>query len=174
MKKKLFFCTAVILLLFFVIPEIAHAGPYAQEQLNAAAGAQGARFGTAKDPRAILATVIQITLACVGILFTVYLVYGGFLMLTSRGEEEKITKGRKILQWGVIGMLIIFNAYAILLFINRYMGGAPGEGKADGPFWSSFEFTTDKDTSEFSNPDPLYEKSPAGNSNFWEDIGAQK
>ncbi len=140
---------------------------YAQTQLNAAAGAQGANFGQAKDPRAILMTVVQVVLGCVGILFTGYLVYGGFLMLTSRGEEEKVTKGRKILQWGVIGMFVILSAYSIVLFVNRYMKEAQEIDEHSGPFYTEFEFKTDEDTSEFSNPDPLYDKIPAGNA--WTD-----
>lgn len=155
----------IIFFLFFsilLVPVVVEAEGYAQTQLSAAAGTQGAQFGQAKDPRAIMATVIQVILGMMGILFTAYLVYGGFLMLTSRGEEEKITKGRKILQWGVIGMFVIFSAYSAVLFVDRYMKKAQDTGEHTGPFYTEFEFTTDEDTSEFSNPDPLYEKNPAG------------
>lgn len=135
---------------------------YIQQQLNAAAGAQGATYGQAKDPRAMVADVLTIALGVLGVLFTAFTVYGGFLLALSRGEEEKITKGKKILQYGVIGLFIIASATSIVLFIDRYMRAAQYDNDNGGAFYSEFEWGTDEDTSEFDNPDPLYEKNPAG------------
>ena len=145
---------------------------YIQQQLNAAVGMQGADFGQAKDPRSIITDVITIALGVLGVLFTAFIVYGGFLLALSRGEEEKITKGKKILQYGVIGILIIASATSLVLFIDRYMRAAQYDKNGGGPFYSEFEWGTDEDTSQFDNPDPLYEP-PPGSGNAWKDMGFQ-
>ena len=152
----------ILLLLISVLftPVLVHAEGYVQTQLNAAAGASGAGYGQAKDPRAIIATVVEVSLGFVGVLFVVYLVYGGYLILLSKGEEEKIKKGRNIIMYGVIGLFIILSAYSITLFVDRYMKRA--QGLEETKTW-----TTMDDTSQMMNSDPLNEPNPAG-PNAWE------
>ncbi len=48
-----------------------------------------------------------------------YALYGGFLILTSGGDEEKVKKGKTILMHGAIGLLVIFLASSIVSFILR-------------------------------------------------------
>ena len=51
------------------------------------------------------------------ILAVVYGLYGGFLMLTAGGEEEKMKKGRTILIQVAIGLIVIFLANSIVQFV---------------------------------------------------------
>ena len=169
MSKFLIIFSLFVSVLF--IPVFVHAEGYVQTQLNAAAGSGGANFGQAKDPRAIVATVIEVILGLVGILFVAYLIYGGYLILFSRGEEERVTKGRKILQYGIIGLFIILSAYSVVIFVDRYMRRSQTDTKGSGVFYDESGFTTLDDTSQFKNPDPLYEPNPAGNA--WKDMGFQ-
>ena len=162
-----FLITILLFLSILFVPCLVEAEGYVQTQLNAAAGAGGANFGQAKDPRAIAASIIEVALGMVGILFVGYLIYGGFLILMSRGEEEKVTKGRKILQFSIIGLFIILSAYSLVYFVDRYMKRA--QNQSDG---NQSEWTTMDDTSEFKNPDPLYEPNPAGD-NVWDDLNLQ-
>jgi hypothetical protein len=48
-----------------------------------------------------------------------YALYGGFLILTSGGDEEKVKQGKKILMYGAMGLLVIFLASSIVSFILR-------------------------------------------------------
>ena len=48
-----------------------------------------------------------------------YALYGGFLILTSGGDEEKVKKGKTILMHGALGLLVIFLASSIVSFILR-------------------------------------------------------
>jgi len=50
-------------------------------------------------------------------IFLILTVYAGFLYLTARGEEEKVTHAKETLQRGVIGLIIISAAYAIATFV---------------------------------------------------------
>ncbi|MCK5472315.1 hypothetical protein KAI54_03970 [Candidatus Gracilibacteria bacterium] len=50
----------------------------------------------------------------VGALAIAALVYAGFLYLTAAGNEEQTGKAKKIIIWVVIGIIVIFSAYAIV------------------------------------------------------------
>lgn len=71
-----------------------------------------------------LGRVIRLFTGVVGSLALLMFVYGGFLMLTSRGEAEKIEKGKKIFTYSTLGLIIIFGAYAILRTLFETIGAA--------------------------------------------------
>ncbi len=43
--------------------------------------------------------------------------YGGFLMLTAAGDEEKVKKGKTVLIQAALGLLVIFLASTVVSFI---------------------------------------------------------
>lgn len=65
------------------------------------------------DIRIILGRVIKGFLSIVGSIALLMFVYGGVLWLTSAGNPEYIKKGKDILVWAVLGLGVIFSAYAI-------------------------------------------------------------
>lgn len=82
----------------------------------------GCAFGTCgvpADPRSIVAVVIKIFMGILGIIYLVYTVYAGFVWMTSQGDTDKIDKAKSTLVTGVIGMLVIFMAYAIVRYVMR-------------------------------------------------------
>ncbi|MDO8425523.1 MAG: pilin, partial [bacterium] len=58
--------------------------------------------------------------------------YGGFLWMTANGAEEKITKAKKILINGAIGLLIVLSAFSIAQFVLSRLLGAIGDGGGGG------------------------------------------
>lgn len=77
-------------------------------------------FGTAgsqTEPIIIIAIIIQALLGLVGAGALLMFVWGGFNMIFSAGNEERVTKGKKILVWAVIGMAVILSSYAVLGFV---------------------------------------------------------
>ncbi|MBI5135095.1 hypothetical protein HZA86_02580 [Candidatus Uhrbacteria bacterium] len=52
-----------------------------------------------------------------GVMAVIVIMYGVVLMLTSRGEEDKVEKGKMMIVWTVVGMIVIGSAYAIAAFI---------------------------------------------------------
>ena len=94
-----------------------------EQQTQAFAGDKGAGFGEPKDPRAVVATIIQSLLGLLGILMIAYFVYGGYLIMTSAGQEEKITKGKSVLRNAVIGLVIILSAYGLTKLVTRVAYG---------------------------------------------------
>ncbi len=64
-----------------------------------------------------------------GSLALLMFVYGGFLWLTSRGEPDKIKKGKGIFVWSVVGLAVIFSSYFLVQFVLKGVAGAPTGGR---------------------------------------------
>ena len=88
-------------------------------KLGAAAGASGANLGDATDPRTIAAKIIRTILGVVGTIFLVLTVYAGFLWMTAAGNDEQISKAKKLLYDGAIGLAVILSAYSITYFVSK-------------------------------------------------------
>jgi len=69
------------------------------------------------DPRVIIGTAIKGALSILGSLALAMFVYGGFVWMLSFGSPDKVKKGRDILVWAFIGLVIIFASYAIVSFV---------------------------------------------------------
>ncbi len=114
-------------------------------QLQATAGESGAGYAAARDPRLIIASGIKVFLSFLAIIFLVYTVYAGFLIMTARGEEDKVAEGKKTLVRGVIGIAVILSAYSITLLAAKL---ATGDAAHQG------NYVEIKNTNvDFSNPD---------------------
>ena len=62
-------------------------------------------------------TIINVLLIAAGIVAVVAIIYGGVSMMTAAGDPGKITKGKKAVFGGVIGLLIVLLAGAIVNFV---------------------------------------------------------
>lgn len=76
--------------------------------------------------------VINIFLSILGVVAVALILYGGFIWLTSRGNEEKIAQAKKILSSAVIGLVIIFAAFGIAAFIFKQLETATGVNTGGG------------------------------------------
>lgn len=89
--------------------------------------------GSAEDPQGqtnisqIVGNIIKVALGIIGSITLGIFVYGGFLWLTSAGNSEKVSQGSSAMLYAVIGLFIIFGAYAILnTIISGIRSGASG------------------------------------------------
>lgn len=80
---------------------------------------------TISDPKPTIRIIINVTLGFLGIVVVVMIIYGGFLWLTSAGQEERVTKGKHTLVWAAIGALVISIAWTITSYILQ-LGRAIG------------------------------------------------
>ena len=118
MKKGLIIATTVLLFTLTVLPALA-------------ALDVGINYGTytglgTKDIREGIMTVIQYLLGFLGIIAIIIILYGGFVWLTSAGNEEKVGQAKKIITAGVVGLVIIFVSYAIASFVVSQLITATG------------------------------------------------
>ena len=75
------------------------------------------------DLRIILGEVIKKALTVLGSLTLLVFIAGGVMWLTSGGSEEKVAKGSKTMLYAVIGIFVIFAAYAILNTVIKTLTG---------------------------------------------------
>ncbi len=105
----------------------------AGDNLIKVAGDKGA--GLSDDLPGTAATVVKAVLALVGTVFFGLSIYAGLRWMTAQGNEEKVTKAKDTLEAAIIGIVIVFLAYAITAFVTGRLGSpaptAPG-GQAGG------------------------------------------
>ena len=81
--------------------------------------ANGCGLGT--DPGAVIGSrvtkPINVLLYIVGVLAVVMIIYGGFVYMTSAGDAAKVNKGKTILIYSIVGLVIAILAYAIVNFV---------------------------------------------------------
>jgi len=65
----------------------------------------------------IIGAIIGTILAILGVLLVILILYAGFLWMTSQGDKDKLKKAKDIIIQSIIGLLIIFAAYAITNFV---------------------------------------------------------
>ncbi len=75
---------------------------------------------------ATVANVINIVLGFLGVLAIVLILIAGFRWMTSQGNEEKISSAKKLMGAGVVGLVIIFVAYALAYFIVTQLANSTG------------------------------------------------
>ena len=109
-KNKLVFVLSFILGGIFLLPEIVLAQDLGFEY--------GEAIGLpSTDPRLVIARLIQIVLGFLGILALSLIVYGGFMWMTSAGNQEKIDRAKKVLKNAIIGLIIILSSFGIVTFV---------------------------------------------------------
>lgn len=85
-----------------------------KSSLGNTAGAAGL---TSKPLPTLIGSFIAAALGLLGVVLVVLIVYAGFIWMTAQGNDEKIKKAKGMITSAVIGMIIIFAAYAITNFV---------------------------------------------------------
>lgn len=73
--------------------------------------------GGTTDVYVIAGKIINVVLGFLGIVLLGYLLYAGFLWMTSGGETEKAEQARTMITNAIIGLVIIVAAFAISTFV---------------------------------------------------------
>ena len=68
-----------------------------------------------------------------GILVGVSIIFGGFLVLTSAGDESRVTRGRHAITSAVVGFAIVLSAWLIVnTIITIFIPGCSGQWNVFG------------------------------------------
>lgn len=77
------------------------------------------------DINILIGTIINAIMGIVGSLALAMFIYGGFTWMTAAGASEKVQKGKDIIIWATIGLIVIFSSYALVYFVlNNVIKGA--------------------------------------------------
>ncbi len=74
-------------------------------------------IGRNEDLDAWVQNIVANFMVFLAIIAVLYLLWGGFQILTAGGDEEKVTKGKTIIIQAGIGLLVIFLANSIVQWI---------------------------------------------------------
>lgn len=69
------------------------------------------------DIISMIIRIINYILTFLGVIFILMIIYGGFMWMTAAGNEERVKKGKGILQTAIIGLIIIILSRVLYLFI---------------------------------------------------------
>lgn len=75
--------------------------------------------GESVDPRLAAASIIQMMLQLLGIIFVCLVVLAGFWLITAKGDEGKIEKAQNTIQAAIVGLIIILMSYSITRFVGN-------------------------------------------------------
>lgn len=106
-----------------------------QTGLNDTATAAGIR--TSVSLPTIVGNLVGAALALIGVIFMVLMIYGGFLWMNARGNDQQVEKAKNLITAAVIGLVIIAGGYAITQFvvnnvlISTGVGGSSSGGSSD-------------------------------------------
>ncbi len=111
--------TAAIILffIFFSFPLAAQGANFWGKAEELVRGT-GGDTGLSSDITTPVGSAVSAVLAAVGVIFFFLTCYAGFLWLTAAGREEQAGKAKKILEAALIGMSMVFAAYAITFFVT--------------------------------------------------------
>jgi len=62
--------------------------------------------------------IVGLVLSFIGVIFLILMIYAGILWMTASGNEQQVTKAKGLMMNAIIGMIIVFAAYAITSFIG--------------------------------------------------------
>lgn len=94
---------------------------YAQGVKLPGYGSTGFKFAN-KSLGAIISQALEYAIVLGGIAMFVYLLLGGFELLTSAGNPEGIQKGTQKVIFAIIGFLVIFASYFIVQLVETMLG----------------------------------------------------
>jgi len=80
----------------------------------------------------VIARVIQAALSFVGVVFLILAIYGGYLWMTARGNEDQVTKAKNTIRAAAIGLIIVLAAFAISVFVVQIFGEGTLSDEAGG------------------------------------------
>jgi hypothetical protein len=131
MFKKIIFSSLLAFLFFFVLILGVNAQTVDNtlKGLNETATEVGAFEQQSKQSQAVGGLFIQSSagrligavLSFVGVLFLIMMIYAGIMWMTAQGNDQQVTKAKDLLINSIIGIVIIFAAYAITAFIGNFV-----------------------------------------------------
>ena len=79
------------------------------------------KTGSQGSARQLILNIVNFFLGFLGLLAVIMIIYGGMLYVSAAGKQESIDKGKKIIMYAVIGIVVILLSFAI---VNTVLGGA--------------------------------------------------
>lgn len=73
------------------------------------------------DPVTVAAQLVNVFLRVLGAITVFLMLYGGWIWIWARGNQEEITKAKDIIRGSIIGLLVILASFGVMQFIFYYL-----------------------------------------------------
>lgn len=70
-----------------------------------------------EDATCLITQVIRYILGGIAVIATMMFIWGGVLMLTSGGNEKRVTQAKETLAWAAIGIVVILLSWTLIKFV---------------------------------------------------------
>lgn len=126
-NKKFIFAGFLTVILIFGLFQIALAVVPSEVTEGLVNTAKEAKISTGGNVTNLIGNVIGGILSFIGVIFFALMVFGGFMWMTARGNEEQTKKALGTVTSAVIGLVIVLSSYAItnVVFQNTYLKPTP-------------------------------------------------
>lgn len=82
-----------------------------------------------KTANCLFLQLIRYFLAGVAIVSTLMFIWGGYLFLTSAGNAEQVKKGKDVILWSSVGIVVILGSWVLIQFLLQGLSGSTGVAK---------------------------------------------
>ncbi|MBU1421214.1 hypothetical protein KJ978_01895 [Patescibacteria group bacterium] len=125
-KKQNFYCIILLIIIVFIFSanSILVKADY-NFQENSGLNETGNNTGhkaiilSNKSPAEIAGLAIKIFIALLGIIFLGLMIYGGYIWMTARGNDQDVEKAKNTIVSATIGLIIVLAAYAVTAYIGK-------------------------------------------------------
>lgn len=73
------------------------------------------------DPVVVSAQIVNVFLRLLGLLSVLFMLYGGWIWIWARGNDEDITRAKDIIRGSIIGLIVILSSYGVMQWVFYYL-----------------------------------------------------
>lgn len=95
---------------------------FAQENIDLTLGNSQFNSVSTWTPTALLKAGINLILVIAGLVAFLFLLWGGLQWILAGGDKDGTEKARKRITAALVGLVIVFAAYAIILLVQGFLG----------------------------------------------------
>lgn len=121
--------TAFAFMFLVAAPQPAHAQLEKSSSILQQAGEAAYGKDAVKNQKTLgeqIGGIIKILLRITGFLLVILLIYGGFIWMLARGNESEVEKAKDIIRNAIIGIVIVFTAFSITVFVMKGLETSTG------------------------------------------------
>jgi len=90
---------------------------------RAKTGVDNVNPGAETDLNGMISTILNVVFGVVGIVAVIMIIIGGVNYTMSQGDSQKIQKAKNTIMYGIIGLVVVLLAFAIVNFVlNGLLG----------------------------------------------------
>ncbi len=117
---------AIALIAILLTPVLTFAGSSSDWQTNMNDVTTAANQLPNESVGTFVGDIIRWVLGLIGVILVALIVYGGFLYMTSAGNEDQVDRAKKVLTYSIIGLIVIVIAWIAADYIMSAVLGTTG------------------------------------------------